>query len=169
MARPALVGSTGMASGVWSSHGYVGLQVFYALDAEELRREWETDPRFATNTGRMGHLADLVLALEERLVERDTDEWVELLLDAGVPAGPIRDYEQSCADPHTLAREMVVELDHPVEGRVRALGIPVKLSETAGTIRRVPPRLGEHTDEILRAAGYSPAEIEAMREEGAVA
>jgi formyl-CoA transferase len=93
---------------------------------------------------------------------------VGLLLDAGVPAGPIRDYRQSCADPHTLAREMVVELDHPVEGPVKALGIPVKLSETAGTIRRVPPGLGEHTDEVLRAAGYSGDEIAALRAEGAI-
>jgi formyl-CoA transferase len=63
---------------------------------------------------------------------------------------------------------MVVEMDHPVEGRVRALGIPVKLSDTAGTIRRVPPALGEHTDELLRAAGYSDTEIAALRAEGAV-
>jgi crotonobetainyl-CoA:carnitine CoA-transferase CaiB-like acyl-CoA transferase len=90
------------------------------------------------------------------------------LLDAGVPAGPIRDYRQSCADPHTLAREMVVELEHPVEGRVRALGIPVKLSETKGTIRRVPPGLGEHTDELLRAAGYTDTEIATLRADGAV-
>lgn len=126
------------------------------------------DPRFATNADRVHHRAALAAELTHSLSTRDTEEWVELLLDAGVPAGPIRDYRQSCADPHTLAREMVVELDHPVEGRVRALGIPVKLSETAGTIRRVPPQLGEHTDEILRAAGYSAAEIALLRDEGAV-
>jgi crotonobetainyl-CoA:carnitine CoA-transferase CaiB-like acyl-CoA transferase len=126
------------------------------------------DPRFATNDDRVRNRAELKEELTLTLSTKDTSEWVELLLGAGVPAGPIRDYRQSCADPHTLAREMVVELDHPVEGRVRALGIPVKLSETAGTIRRVPPGLGEHTDEILRAAGLDDAEIAALRANGAV-
>jgi crotonobetainyl-CoA:carnitine CoA-transferase CaiB-like acyl-CoA transferase len=126
------------------------------------------DPRFATNADRNAHRADLATELGNTLSEKDTEQWVGLMLEAGVPAGPIRDYRQSCADPHTLAREMVVEFDHPVAGPVRALGIPVKLSETAGSIRRVPPGLGEHTDEILAAVGYSPAEIRALREEGAV-
>jgi formyl-CoA transferase len=135
-----------------------------ALDRPDLL----TDPRFATNDGRVRDRAALAEELSRTLSTRDTSDWVELLLEAGVPAGPIHDYQQSCADPHTLARAMVVELDHPVEGRVRALGIPVKLSETTGTIRRVPPGLGEHTDEVLRAAGYSDDEITALRAEGAV-
>ena len=126
------------------------------------------DPRFAANIDRVRNRAELAAALGDSLSEKDTDEWVELLLAAGVPAGPIRDYHQACADPHTLAREMVVELDHPTEGTVRSLGIPVKLSETAGTIRRVPPGLGEHTDEILRSVGYTDADIGAMRTEGSV-
>jgi crotonobetainyl-CoA:carnitine CoA-transferase CaiB-like acyl-CoA transferase len=126
------------------------------------------DPRFAGNDDRVRNRLALREELAATLSTKDTDEWVELLLGAGVPAGPIRDYRQSCADPHTLAREMVVELDHPVEGRVRALGIPVKLSETKGSIRRVPPALGQHTDEILRAAGFSDSEIAALRADGTV-
>jgi formyl-CoA transferase len=126
------------------------------------------DPRFATNADRVRHRAELAAELSDTLSTQDTDEWVRVLLDAGVPAGPIRDYAQSCADPHTRAREMVVEMDHPVEGRVRALGIPVKLSETAGAVRRPPPALGEHTDEILRGIGYTAEEIAALRAEGAV-
>ena len=70
----------------------------------------------------------------------------------GVPAGPIHDYAQVFADPHTLAREMVVEIEHPEAGTVTALGIPVKLSATPGAIRRPAPLLGQHTDEILRAS-----------------
>lgn len=134
------------------------------LDRPDLR----TDPRFAGNDDRMRNRAALAAELTRTLSTRDTEEWVTLLLDAGVPVGPIRDYRQSCADPHTLAREMVVELEHPVEGHVRALGIPVKLSETEGTIRRVPPGLGEHTDELLRAASYTDTEIATLRANGAV-
>jgi crotonobetainyl-CoA:carnitine CoA-transferase CaiB-like acyl-CoA transferase len=132
------------------------------------RPDLRADPRFGTNADRVRNRAELAAELGTTLSERDTDDWVDLLLDAGVPAGPIRDYRQSCADPHTLAREMVVEMDHPTEGRVPALGIPVKLSDTAGSIRRVPPRLGEHTDELLRTVGYSAAEIDELRAKGSV-
>jgi crotonobetainyl-CoA:carnitine CoA-transferase CaiB-like acyl-CoA transferase len=71
---------------------------------------------------------------------------------------PIHDYAQVVSDPHTLAREMVVELEHPVEGTVRALGMPLKLSDTPGEIRRPAPLLGEHTEEVLREAGLGAAE-----------
>ncbi|HEV2780050.1 MAG TPA: CoA transferase [Actinophytocola sp.] len=124
------------------------------------------DQRFGSNADRVRHQGELAAELGRTLSTRDTAEWMAMLGDAGIPAGPIRDYAQSCADPHTLAREMVVELDHPVEGRVRALGIPVKLSETPGRIRRPPPRLGEHTDEVLAAAGLSTDEIRSLRTGG---
>ena len=65
-------------------------------------------------------------------------------------------------DPHTQAREMEVEIEHPVEGTVRGLGIPVKLSDTPGTIRRAAPLLGEHTEEVLREAGFAEDEIAAL-------
>ncbi|MCA1185317.1 MULTISPECIES: CaiB/BaiF CoA-transferase family protein [unclassified Saccharopolyspora] len=133
------------------------------------RPELPADERFATNTDRVRHRAELAAELATTLRTRDTEEWTELLLAAGVPAGPIRDYAQSCADPHTLAREMVVEVDHPGEGPVRALGVPVKLSGTPGRIRRPAPALGEHTDELLRATGRTDEEIRALRAEGAVA
>jgi crotonobetainyl-CoA:carnitine CoA-transferase CaiB-like acyl-CoA transferase len=126
------------------------------------------DERFASNGDRVRHRVALAQELEASLAERDTEAWVDLLLGAGVPAAPIRDYRQSCADPHTLAREMVVEMDHPVEGRIRALGVPVKLSATPGRIRRPAPGLGEHTDEVLRSAGFSAEEVAALRAEGAV-
>ncbi|WP_258348579.1 CaiB/BaiF CoA transferase family protein [Saccharopolyspora gregorii] len=133
------------------------------------RPELPADERFATNTDRVRHRAELAAELATTLRTRDTEEWTGLLLAAGVPAGPIRDYAQSCADPHTLAREMVVEVDHPDEGPVRALGVPVKLSGTPGRIRRPAPALGEHTDELLRATGRTDEEIRALRADGAVA
>lgn len=120
-------------------------------------------PLFTTSAGRMRHRGELVRELESVLTKRDTQEWDELLLDAGVPAGPLRDYQQACSDPHTLAREMVITMDHPAQGRVRALGVPVKLSGTPAAVRRAAPRLGEHTGEILAELGYSPPEISALR------
>ena len=126
-----------------------------ALDRDELIE----DERFETNELRMANIAELVGELESVLVERDTDDWVELLLAEGVPAGPINDYKQVFEDPHTLAREMLVEMEHPVEGTVRGLGIPFKLSETPGEIRRAAPLLGEHGAEVLAEVGYSEEQI----------
>jgi crotonobetainyl-CoA:carnitine CoA-transferase CaiB-like acyl-CoA transferase len=111
------------------------------------------DPRFATNDARMSNVADLVAELEDALRVRTTDEWVAALVEGGVPCGPIHDYAEVFADEHTQAREMEVTVEHPVEGTIRALGIPVKLSDTPGAVRRPAPLLGEHTEEILREAG----------------
>jgi crotonobetainyl-CoA:carnitine CoA-transferase CaiB-like acyl-CoA transferase len=114
------------------------------------REDLVEDPRFATNADRMANRAELVAELESALAARDTDDWVKTLEAAEVPVGPIHDYRQVFEDPHTLAREMMVEVEHPVEGTVKALGIPVKLSDTPGAVRRPAPLLGEHTEEILR-------------------
>jgi crotonobetainyl-CoA:carnitine CoA-transferase CaiB-like acyl-CoA transferase len=100
------------------------------------REELIEDPRFATNPDRMENRVELVEELEKTLVE----------------------------NPHTHAREMMVEMKHPVEGTVPGLGIPVKLSETPGAIRRAAPLLGEHNEETLAQLGYSDKEIADLRE-----
>ena len=85
-----------------------------------------------------------------------------------MPAGPVSDYAQAFDDPQTVAREMVVEVDHPQAGRVKMLGIPVKLSETPGSVRRSPPMLGEHTGEVLTELGYDSEQIAELVRMGAV-
>jgi formyl-CoA transferase len=124
--------------------------------------ELAADERFATNDARMANREALEGDLESALAARSTDDWVAVLSEAGVPCGPIHDYRQVFEDPHTQAREMEVRLDHPVEGRISALGIPVKLSETPGSVRRPAPLLGQHTGEVLREAGFSDEEIAAL-------
>ncbi len=123
------------------------------LCASLARSDLATDPRFDTNAARMTNRPALVRELEAALGARTTDEWVERLLAAGVPAGPIHDLAQVFADPHTHARHMIEEVDHPVAGRVRTLGFPLKMSETPPRVRRAPPLLGEHSAEILRELG----------------
>ena len=128
-------------------------KLFARLCAVLGRPELADDPRFATNDARMANVAALVEELEAALAARGTEDWVAALVEAGVPCGPIHDYAEVFADPHTQAREMEVTVEHPVEGTIRALGIPVKLSDTPGAVRRPAPLLGQHTEEILREAG----------------
>jgi formyl-CoA transferase len=141
-----------------TSDGYITLA---ALTALQWRRLCETigrpaladDPRFADNASRMANKTELVGEIEGALANGTTDEWVRHLLAAGVPAGPILDLAQVFADPHTRARQMIEEIDHPVAGRVRTLGFPLKMSDTPPRVRRAPPLLGQHTDELLRELG----------------
>ena len=132
------------------------------------REELSTDLRFATNSDRMANTAELVAELEATMQRATTEEWNETLLDAGVPCGPIRDYAEVFEDPHTQAREMMVEMEHPVEGTVRGLGLPVKMSGTPGSVRRAAPLLGQDTDEVLGRYGYSAEEITKLRGKGVV-
>ncbi len=152
-----------------TSDGYINVgantQRLWARLCEAIGREGLIeDPRFDTNDLRMENRAELAEELEKTLAEKTTDEWVDILLDAGFPAAPIHNYQQVFEDPHTIARGMMVEMDHPIEGRVKGLGIPVKLSETPGSIRRPAPLLGEHTEETLSGLGYSGEEIADLRE-----
>ena len=125
-----------------------------------------SDPRFETNALRTGNYEELRPLIAAAMAEKTTAEWVSILKEAGVPNGPINSVDMVVTDPQVLAREMIVEVDHPVAGKTDLPGIPIKLSETPGSIREPAPLLGEHTVEILSDVfGYSPEQIEAMKEE----
>ena len=124
------------------------------------RPELMTDTRYATNADRLANIEMLAQDIERALAGDTVDGWVARLLAEGIPCGPILDYAQVFAEPHTTARQMVEVIRHPVEGDVRTLGIPVKLADTPGAVRRPPPLLGEHTASVLEAlaANRSPWE-----------
>ena len=130
------------------------------------REDLLADPRFDSNSRRMENLGVLVATLEGTFAGRETSHWLEVLEQAGVPAGPINDLADVYADPQVLARDMVVELEHPTAGRIRNIGVPVKLSDTPGAIRRPAPMLGQHTDEVLSEHGYSVEDIVRLRGKG---
>ncbi len=117
------------------------------------------DPALATNADRVAHAGRLAAELTAAFRRRPAADWLARLEAEGIPAGAVNTLDGVFADPQVAAREMVLELDHPTAGRHRVLGIPVKLSGTPGRVRTPAPRLGEHTEEVLRELGYSPEEI----------
>jgi crotonobetainyl-CoA:carnitine CoA-transferase CaiB-like acyl-CoA transferase len=132
------------------------------------RPELADDPRFQTNAKRLEHLAELVPLIEERTRCASRQERLERLHQAGIPAGSINSVPEALHDPQTVAREMVLELDHPRAGRIRALGPPVKLSGTPATVRRPAPDFGEHTVEVLGDLGLDAEAVAALRADGIV-
>ena len=130
--------------------------------------ELTSDPRYATNPDRVTNRGTLIPRITKALAARGCAEWTSRLGAAGVPAGPVNTVPAALEQPQVAAREMVVELEHPVAGMLRMLGTPLKLSAQPAGIRRPPPVLGQHTDEILAEAGYSAGRIAELREAGVI-
>jgi crotonobetainyl-CoA:carnitine CoA-transferase CaiB-like acyl-CoA transferase len=130
--------------------------------------EWRDDSRFVTNSTRMQHLDALTSLMSDVLSTRTRDEWIGAFDTAGVPVGPVHTIGEALAHPQTLAREMVVDVEHPEAGPMKALGCPIHFSATPTQITRAAPLLGEHTREVLAQSGYSAAEIDAFVEAGVV-
>ncbi|MEE2884099.1 MAG: CoA transferase [Chloroflexota bacterium] len=126
------------------------------------------DKKFDTNTDRMEHLEELQANLNQTFRSKTTTEWLNILELAGVPCGPVYNIEQAYNDPQVLSRNMVVEIEHPIAGLIKNIGIPVKLHDTPGSIRRPAPTLGQHTDEILAQFGYTQEESRSHRAGGFV-
>ncbi|WP_217427138.1 CaiB/BaiF CoA transferase family protein [Pandoraea eparura] len=127
-----------------------------------------TDSRFETNALRLAHRDELVAILNEILVRRTTADWMTRFDEIGLPAGPVLDIAAALAHPQTIARDMIVETEHPVAGKVRGLGLPIHFSEGERTGSRPAPLLGQHTREVLREAGYTADEVDRLIEEKAV-
>jgi crotonobetainyl-CoA:carnitine CoA-transferase CaiB-like acyl-CoA transferase len=155
-----------------TSDGYINVgasnQKMYPMLCEVLGcPELGRDPRFITGRDRMGHLDELIDLLNARFRQRTTAEWLDRLEAAGIPSGPVLSIGDMLKHPQTVARDMVVAVDHPVAGRVETIGVPAKFSATPTEVSRPAPLFGQHTREVLSEAGFTAAEIEALFAEGA--
>lgn len=127
------------------------------------RAEWADDPRFSTNAARTENRDTLAELLQQRLRQKTTGEWENLLRDAGLPNGPVNTVAEVAKDANLLYREMIVEMDQPEAGKLRIAGSPFKLSESPGRVRSPAPLLGEHTREVLSSLlGCSGKEIDEL-------
>ncbi|HJR61811.1 MAG TPA: CoA transferase, partial [Vicinamibacterales bacterium] len=143
-------------------------RTFARLAALLGHHEWLEDARFSTDAARVGHRAGLADLIERITAGGTCADWLQRLDAAGIPCGPIHDYAQVFADPQVVEREMAVEVEHPVLGHLRTLGTPVKMSATPLNVHRRAPLLGEHTVQVLSAAGFDDDEIGELRHAGAI-
>ena len=148
--------------------GAANERLFRRLAAVLGHGEWADDDAFADNARRVRNRQALADRIEAITITKPRAHWLTLFEANDIPCGPINDYAQVFADPQILARDMVVETDHPTLGHMRTLGSPIKMSASPPDVSRRAPQLGEHTDEVLAEAGFSDVEIMALREVGAI-
>ena len=132
------------------------------------RPELASDPRFATGADRVANRKELEPLIESVMSGRTIEEWMTVLAPIDVLCAPVNDYTQLVRHPAVLATNMIVEQEHPRAGRFTTMATPVKLEKTPGTIRTGAPALGEHSREVLREAGMTSAEIDALAANGVI-
>ena len=157
-----------------SSDGYVtvgasGDKLWRAFVEKVVEQpQWLQDPRFERNPLRVKNADALQEMIEAILTTQTTAHWVEKLDAAGVPGGPVYTYDQTLADPQVQHRRMVYDIEHPVIGPMKTLGLPLKSSGELTQIRRPAPLHGQHTAEVLREAGYGDDQVRGLLAEGIV-
>ncbi len=131
------------------------------------RPELIDDPRFATVSLRLANRPELIAVLEQSFSARNCASWIDEMLAVGIPAGPILTYPEAFESEHGRNRQMHIEIDHPVEGKVPNIGFPVKFSGTPAQVRLPPPLLGEHTAAVLAELGFDASQQAELEAEGA--
>ena len=120
------------------------------------------DPRFHTNPDRVANFSETVATVQAIVGARPRDEWVVLLTELSVPCAPINSLKEMLDDPHTKARGIVLDYDHPTLGPMKSIAHPIVFNGTVRTVGTAPPLHGEHTRRILAGVGYDDATIDAM-------
>lgn len=145
----------------------IGTDRFWQLLCEAIGLpELAADPRFTTNAQRVACGEELTPIIVEKLKTKTAKEWEGILLDRGVPCAPAQTYAEFFEDPQVAAMDMAPVVDHPAIGPLKLSGVPLNMSASPGGIQSPPPTLGQHTDEVLRDAGYGPEEIAAFKQNG---
>ena len=156
------------ASDGWFTVGANNDKLFEAFCRAIERPDLAADARFTGIRDRMRHRDTLIAEIERTTAKEARAHWLAQLDHVGVPAGPINTYPEALADPQALARDMVVDLDHPGAGPIKALGVPVKLSDTPGAVDRAAPLLGQDNAAVLTELGYTDVEQRALKDHGVI-
>ena len=158
----------GCADGKWLAIGILDPKVWPGLIRALDRPDLLEDPRFVDAFSRWENNEELIETIAACFRTRPRDEWLPLLAQNDVAAGPVRDHVEVAADPGVLANGYIVEIEHPVRGSIRVPGPPVRLSGTPAAVRSAAPELGQHTEEILLDLGYSWEELDGLRTRGVI-
>ncbi|KZT64265.1 CAIB/BAIF family enzyme [Daedalea quercina L-15889] len=142
----------------------------FTILAESILKQPElaSDPRFSTNSARVAHRADIIDIITKKLMQNTRDHWLGRFRGTGIPFGPINNIQQSFQHPQAVAREVVVDVQHPRAGAVKMVAPAVMYNGKRMPVRRPPPWLSQHTSEILEELGYSLQQIIKLRDEGVV-
>ena len=150
---------------VGASNQNTWLKLIKALNKEELQE----DIRFNNNDNRMKNLNDLVEVIQQELIKKTSKEWIKIFDKQGLPCGPINSIIEMHKDPHTLDRKMIIEVENKNAGKLKAIGMPIKFSDTNVEKSKGAPIFGQHTDIILKGFGYTTKQIEEFKFKSIVA